>query len=129
MVANFNIYRLFELVADDNAISDTVYFLAKALNSERIDLATFMKVNMQATVNLAQFSKILSFIVHTNVIKGTIYEESINQENHAKYMNINKHKDNTLFRDFDTMVFGFWLCLLTLCLVFERNGCHREFLD
>jgi ESCRT-I complex subunit TSG101 len=35
---------LFELVADDNAISDTVYFLARALNSERIDLATFMKV-------------------------------------------------------------------------------------
>ena len=36
--------RMFELVGDDNAISDTVYFLAKALNSERIDLATFMKV-------------------------------------------------------------------------------------
>ncbi|CEP17523.1 hypothetical protein [Parasitella parasitica] len=35
--------QLFELVADDNAISDTVYFLAKALNSERIDLAQFMK--------------------------------------------------------------------------------------
>lgn len=35
--------QLFELVADDNAIADTVYFLAKALNSERIDLATFMK--------------------------------------------------------------------------------------
>jgi ESCRT-I complex subunit TSG101 len=38
---------MFELVADDNAISDTVYFLAKALNSERIDLATFMKVNLK----------------------------------------------------------------------------------
>ncbi|KAI8879563.1 UEV-domain-containing protein [Backusella circina FSU 941] len=38
------LYRMFELVADDNAISDTVYFLAKALNSERIDLATFMKL-------------------------------------------------------------------------------------
>jgi hypothetical protein len=37
---------MFELVADDNAISDTVYFLAKALNSERIDLATFLKVNL-----------------------------------------------------------------------------------
>ncbi|CAO3608256.1 unnamed protein product [Mucor hiemalis] len=35
--------QLFELVGDDNAIADTVYFLAKALNSERIDLATFMK--------------------------------------------------------------------------------------
>jgi hypothetical protein len=38
--------RIFELVADDNAISDTVYFLAKALNSERIDLTQFMKVNL-----------------------------------------------------------------------------------
>ncbi|KAI8637348.1 hypothetical protein BD408DRAFT_59094 [Parasitella parasitica] len=37
--------QLFELVADDNAISDTVYFLAKALNSERIDLTQFMKVS------------------------------------------------------------------------------------
>ncbi|GAA5801752.1 hypothetical protein HPULCUR_007204 [Helicostylum pulchrum] len=37
--------QLFELVGDDNAISDTVYFLAKALNSERIDLSTFMKTN------------------------------------------------------------------------------------
>lgn len=34
------------MVGDDNAISDTVYFLAKALNSERIDLATFMKVSL-----------------------------------------------------------------------------------
>lgn len=38
--------RIFELVADDNAISDTVYFLAKALNSERIDLTQFMKVSV-----------------------------------------------------------------------------------
>ncbi|CAO3661339.1 unnamed protein product [Rhizopus stolonifer] len=35
--------QLFELVADENAISDTIYLLAKALNSERIDLSTFMK--------------------------------------------------------------------------------------
>ena len=36
--------RLFDLVADDNAIVDTIYYLGKALNSERIDLVTFMKV-------------------------------------------------------------------------------------
>ncbi|KAI8371583.1 UEV domain-containing protein [Radiomyces spectabilis] len=35
--------QLFELVADDCAISDTMYILGKALNTERIDLATFMK--------------------------------------------------------------------------------------
>ncbi|CAG8562408.1 13650_t:CDS:2, partial [Ambispora leptoticha] len=35
--------QLFELVAEDNAIDDTIYYLGKALNSERIDLQTFMK--------------------------------------------------------------------------------------
>ncbi|KAG0176489.1 hypothetical protein DFQ29_006060 [Apophysomyces sp. BC1021] len=35
--------QMFELVADDNAIVDTIYYLGEALNSERIDLATFMK--------------------------------------------------------------------------------------
>ncbi|KAF7732495.1 hypothetical protein EC973_003241 [Apophysomyces ossiformis] len=35
--------QMFELVADDNAIVDTIYYLAEALSSERIDLATFMK--------------------------------------------------------------------------------------
>lgn len=43
--------QLFELVGDDNAISDTVYFLAKALNSERIDLSTFMKVKKKKLYN------------------------------------------------------------------------------
>ncbi|KAG9302659.1 hypothetical protein G9A89_007363 [Geosiphon pyriformis] len=35
--------QLFELVAEDNAIEDTIYYLGKALNNERIDLQTFMK--------------------------------------------------------------------------------------
>ncbi|KAI8076831.1 Vps23 core domain-containing protein [Halteromyces radiatus] len=35
--------QLFDLVADDNAIVDTIYYLGKALNTERIDLSTFMK--------------------------------------------------------------------------------------
>ncbi|ORX61754.1 hypothetical protein DM01DRAFT_1332339 [Hesseltinella vesiculosa] len=35
--------QLFELVADDNAIVDSIYYLGKALNTERIDLTTFMK--------------------------------------------------------------------------------------
>ncbi|KAH8548993.1 UEV domain-containing protein [Umbelopsis sp. PMI_123] len=36
--------QLFDLVAEDNAIVDTIYYLSRALNSEVIDLATFMKL-------------------------------------------------------------------------------------
>lgn len=39
--------RLFDLVAEDNAIVDTIYYLSRALNSEVIDLATFMKVRKE----------------------------------------------------------------------------------
>ncbi|RUS14556.1 UEV domain-containing protein [Endogone sp. FLAS-F59071] len=35
--------QLFDLVAEDNTIEDTIYYLGKALNSERMDLSTFMK--------------------------------------------------------------------------------------
>ncbi|KAI9007906.1 UEV domain-containing protein [Phycomyces nitens] len=35
--------QMFDLVADDNAIVDTIYYLSKALNTECIDLGTFMK--------------------------------------------------------------------------------------
>jgi len=37
--------RLLDLVAEDNAIEDTIYHLGRALNSERIDLASFLKVS------------------------------------------------------------------------------------
>ena len=36
--------RLFELVAEDNAIEDTMYHLHRALNAGRIDLDRFIKV-------------------------------------------------------------------------------------
>ncbi|RHZ66644.1 hypothetical protein Glove_306g36 [Diversispora epigaea] len=35
--------QLFELVAEDNATEDTIYYLGKALSIERIDLNTYMK--------------------------------------------------------------------------------------
>ncbi|KAJ8657386.1 hypothetical protein O0I10_006941 [Lichtheimia ornata] len=47
--------QLFDLVADDNAIVDTIYYLGKALNSERIDLVTFMKLTR--TLAREQFMK------------------------------------------------------------------------
>jgi len=37
---------LIDLVAEDNAIEDTIYHLARALDAERIDLNTFLKVRV-----------------------------------------------------------------------------------
>lgn len=37
--------RLIDLVAEDNAIEDTIYHMTRALDNERIDLDRYMKVN------------------------------------------------------------------------------------
>ena len=39
-----SLYRLLDLVSHDLAIEDTFYFLAKALDRERIDPASYLKV-------------------------------------------------------------------------------------
>jgi hypothetical protein len=36
--------RLIDLVAEDNAIEDTIYHMTRALDNERIDLDRYMKV-------------------------------------------------------------------------------------
>jgi len=36
--------RLIDLVAEDNAIEDTIYHMTRALDTERIDLDRYMKV-------------------------------------------------------------------------------------
>ena len=41
------ISRLIDLVAEDNAIEDTIYHLTRALDSERIDLDKFLKVSLR----------------------------------------------------------------------------------
>jgi hypothetical protein len=40
-----HLLRLINLIAEDNAIEDTIYHLHKALNAGRIDLDRFIKVN------------------------------------------------------------------------------------
>lgn len=37
--------RLIDLVAEDNAIEDTIYHMTRALDNERIDLDRFLKVS------------------------------------------------------------------------------------
>jgi ESCRT-I complex subunit TSG101 len=46
--------RLIDLIAEDNAIEDTMYHLHRALNAGRIDLERFLRVNLIAsTITLA----------------------------------------------------------------------------
>ena len=44
-VSNKLTSRLIDLVAEDNAIEDTIYHMTRALDNERIDLDRYMKVN------------------------------------------------------------------------------------
>lgn len=39
-------HRLVDLVAEDNAIEDTIYHLHRALNAGRIDLDRFLRVRV-----------------------------------------------------------------------------------
>lgn len=39
-------HRLVDLVAEDNAIEDTIYHLHRALNAGRIDLDRFLRVRL-----------------------------------------------------------------------------------
>lgn len=43
--------RLFELVAEDNAIEDTIYHLHRALNAGRIDLEKFLRVSASLRID------------------------------------------------------------------------------
>lgn len=42
-------HRLVNLVAEDNAIEDTIYHLHRALNTGRIDLERFLRVSISPT--------------------------------------------------------------------------------
>ena len=68
--------RLFDLVAEDNAIVDTIYYLSRALNSEVIDLATFMKVKKKGKcLSLgALFMALIFSIAHESSQQRAIYE-------------------------------------------------------
>lgn len=49
------LFRLIDLVAEDNAIEDTIYHLARALDAERIDLDRFLKVSRPCVVRSSLF--------------------------------------------------------------------------
>lgn len=43
--------RLIDLVAEDNAIEDTIYHMTRALDNERVDLDRFLKVRRGRAVS------------------------------------------------------------------------------
>ncbi|KAL0074274.1 hypothetical protein F4703DRAFT_1360607 [Phycomyces blakesleeanus] len=73
--------QMFDLVADDNAVVDTIYYLSKALNSECIDLATFMKVKKNRSFNPPRYLFYI-YLVYTIPGKRTVYETCTPKEDH-----------------------------------------------
>jgi hypothetical protein len=71
--------RLLTLVAEDNAIEDTIYHLHRALNAGRIDLERFLRV---ITTSLASCVKkyINAHLEHALSGRRTIHETGLNRE-------------------------------------------------
>jgi ESCRT-I complex subunit TSG101 len=47
--------RLIDLVAEDNAIEDTIYHMTRALDNERVDLDRYMKVCTALLLSVSKF--------------------------------------------------------------------------
>jgi hypothetical protein len=78
---------LIDLVAEDNAIEDTIYHLTRALDAERIDLDRFLKVN---TVLCAAFPLVplenhdadTSLIANPDIGQGAVSETCADRKDH-----------------------------------------------
>jgi ESCRT-I complex subunit TSG101 len=65
-----DVRRLIDLVAEDNAIEDTIYHMTRALDSERIDLDRYMKVSIWA----CQSDILADRPVYSYIGEGTVYK-------------------------------------------------------
>lgn len=73
--------RLINLVAEDNAIEDTIYHLHRALNTGRIDLERFLRVSSAHTIQLPVHARLNSHFFHCHSDHPcnsgrTVYEKS-----------------------------------------------------
>lgn len=68
--------RLIDLVAEDNAIEDTIYHITRALDAERIDLDRFLKV-----------SDLWVYLTSVHPVIGTraVHETSAHRANSARH--------------------------------------------
>lgn len=53
-------HRLVDLVAEDNAIEDTIYHLHRALNAGRIDLDRFLRVRPVSSLCALESARLLT---------------------------------------------------------------------
>jgi hypothetical protein len=81
---DFIINRLINLVAEDNAIEDTIYHLHRALNTGRVDLERFLRVSQSRGVIHSYAVWVLpSFFVSPDdprASRGTIHEEGLDRK-------------------------------------------------
>ena len=82
--------RLINLVAEDNAIEDTMYHLHRALNAGRIDLERFLRVrraHMRRTTRVLTARHrpaILTFLDYARSRGGTVFETGLNREDSVR---------------------------------------------
>lgn len=73
--------RLIDLVAEDNAIEDTIYHMTRALDSERIDLDRYMKVNIWA----CRSDFLADRPVYSYIGEGAVYEARTNRAHPSRH--------------------------------------------
>lgn len=70
--------RLIDLVAEDNAIEDTIYHLARALDAERIDLDRFLKASL---TYIPRAHALTTFLVANPCVgTGTVSEAGVDRK-------------------------------------------------
>jgi ESCRT-I complex subunit TSG101 len=77
--------RLINLVAEDNAIEDTIFHLSKALNSGRIDLERFLRVRHSSY--FFNIKNIEICAVLPTARRRAIYETRLDREDRDRYPN------------------------------------------
>lgn len=75
--------QLYDLVTEDSAIEDTIYVLSKALENDRINLDTFLKVGLVTKCAIV-FMALLTIenLAYTDSGERTVYEESAGSEDY-----------------------------------------------
>ena len=82
--------RLINLVAEDNAIEDTIYHLHRALNAGRIDLERFLRVRHLWHLALFRLCDRSLYLItahtdHAHTCRRAVHEEGVNREDSSRH--------------------------------------------
>ena len=76
--ARWRCCRLINLVAEDNAIEDTIYHLHRALNAGRIDLERFLRVRVRLERSSPDTSQTTRSLAEEQFMKRALIEKITN---------------------------------------------------